>query len=384
MLVQSRGDALHFLHLGVEAEEDRRHVDVRDASEPDHLAAALQNSGDQRVELLAVSFAAQRGPGPRSVVERDLARTLERARRRDAHERALLRPARERATHDVVFLRREDERQRRCSVAQVGARDLARLDRLATAVEDVVDDLERDAEVRAELAQVVPAAEQARGLEELRRLQRAALEVRVDGRVGIVALPLLHRLAADEAERRVGQDLDGGDVTRCGELGERTCEEVVAGGAGDSDTVRGPDRRASAPQLGAVDQVVVDERREVKQLDRDAGRERRLARRREEDEQRAQPFASRGERLLADRGDDSRVRLDRPLEPHLELVEVDVEAGSAADFLERGRHRLTPVCSATIPSGPGKRRTLAGRYVYASPPGRILPSTGTTRSNQSE
>ena len=40
--------------------------------------------------------------------------------------------------------------------------------------------------------------------------------------------------------------------------------------------------------------------------------------------------------------------------------------------------------SATSSSAPGNRRTLAGRYVYALPPGRTFPSTGTTRSNQSE
>jgi hypothetical protein len=89
-------------------------------------------------------------------------------------------------------------------VAQVGAGDLAGLDRLACAVEDVVGDLERDAERQAEFAR--PAAEPARGLEQLPRLQGAALQVRLDRRVRVMRLRPLHRLAAREAERRVRED----------------------------------------------------------------------------------------------------------------------------------------------------------------------------------
>ena len=56
-------------------------------------------------------------------------------------------------------------------------------------------------------------------------------------------------------------------------------------------------------------QVVVDERRHVHELDRDAGGDRRLAvrRRGEEDEQRPQPLAAGGERLDADVGDEAGV-----------------------------------------------------------------------------
>ena len=52
------------------------------------------------------------------------------------------------------------------------------------------------------------AAEPARGLEELPGLERAALEVRLDGRRRVVRLRALQRLAAREAERRVGEDRD--------------------------------------------------------------------------------------------------------------------------------------------------------------------------------
>ena len=78
-----------------------------------------------------------------------------------------------------------------------------------------------------------------------------------------------------------------------------------------------------------------------------------------------------------------------------------------ASIVAASRSSLTglPECNATIPaassrnrtfveavraraasasaSGRGNRRTLAGRYVYAEPPGSTLPSSGTTRSNQS-
>src|SRR5262249_27497730 len=138
--------------------------------------------------------------------------------------------------------------------------------------------------------------------------------------------------------------------------------------------------------------------------DRDARLERRLVLRRggEEDEQRPQPLAAR-ERVGARGGDDARVAAHRRVEPGLELAEVRREPGRLAD-LRQPRHDASPTWGATIPpasrrkrtlstpaspssaassSGPGKRRTLAGRYAYAEPPGSTLPSSGTTPSNQS-
>jgi hypothetical protein len=171
-----------------------------------------------------------------------------------------------------------------------------------------------------------------------------------------VALTPLHRLAAYEAEGGVSEDLHGGKVARLGELGERAREKVVAGRARDVDSVRRPDGGVAAPHLGPVDQVVVHERRHMEQLDRDSGRDRRLSvlRRAEEDEHRTEALASRGQRLLAHRSDDSRVRLDRTLQPGFEYVEVRVEASGRADVGQRRRHSFTPVCSATIP--PAKSR----------------------------
>src|SRR4029079_581842 len=118
---------------------------------------------------------------------------------------------------------------------------------------------------------------------------------------------------------------------------------------------------------------------------------------------RPQPLAAGCERLAPDLGHDPVVAPDRNCQPFLELGEICVEAGGLTQLGERA-HRAPAVCSATMPpanvrwrtaskraaaisadssSGPGKRRTLAGRYVYADPPGTSLPSSGITASNQS-
>src|SRR4029453_12102237 len=99
----------------------------------------------------------------------------------------------------------EQERQRGNALAEIRSGDLARLDGLSRAVEAVVDDLERDSECQAELAQLRAAArEQARSLEELRRLERAAGQVLLDGRVRPVPVAALRPLAAG-ARPRLGR-----------------------------------------------------------------------------------------------------------------------------------------------------------------------------------
>src|SRR5207244_13557005 len=130
------------------------------------------------LELVAAQLSVQRGPGSASVVERELPGAFERTGGGDPDERAVQRAPGERGAHDLVLARGEQERQRRRPLAQVGAGDLPGLDRDAGAVEDVVGDLERDAERGAERAELTPArAEDARRLEEGARLQRAAPEV---------------------------------------------------------------------------------------------------------------------------------------------------------------------------------------------------------------
>src|SRR6266496_3570374 len=81
----------------------------------------------------------------------------------------------------------------------------------------------------------------ARG-EAMQRRQRfdpdTTIEVRLDGRVRIEPLPPLHRLAAGETQRCVGEDGDGARVSGGGELGERSRKEVVTGRARRAGAVR--------------------------------------------------------------------------------------------------------------------------------------------------
>src|SRR5205823_13047904 len=97
---------------------------------------------------------------------------------------------------------------------------------------------------------------------------------------------------------------------------------------------------------------------------------------------RSSDLAARRERVRSDGGHDTGVACDRLLEPFFELVEIALEPGRVPDR-RKGGHAQAPVCSATMPpanvlyvtcskpasrirpassSGPGKRRTLAGRY----------------------
>src|ERR687891_1021161 len=213
---------------------------------------------------------------------------------------------------------------RRNSLAEVGARDLARVDRVPHAVEDVVRDLERDAQREPEPTEAgIARAEQARGFEELSRLERDALDVRLDRGLRVVELPLLHRLAAGDRQTGAGEDVDALEVARVGELGHRAGEEVVAAGPSRGGAVLVPRRRAAAAELRSVDEIVVHERRDVGELDRDSRAQRLVAvARGQVDEQWPEALPARVDRVPADGGDDSRTVLDRPREPDLELVEV--------------------------------------------------------------
>src|SRR4051812_34162372 len=137
----------------------------------------------QGLELVSVQLAVETGPGLSSVVERHLARLVESARRGNAHERAVHGASGESGSHDGIPLRCQQKRQGRRPVAEVGAGDLAGLDRGTRAVEDVVGYLEGNPERKAVLPRA--AAKPARGLEQLPGLERAALEVRLDRRARV-------------------------------------------------------------------------------------------------------------------------------------------------------------------------------------------------------
>ena len=172
-------------------------------------------------------------------------------------------------------------------------RHLAGVRGVARTVEHVVGDLERDTERAPELPR--PAGEAARGLEQLRRLEAAALEVALDRGLRVEGLAALERLAAGEADGRVGEDVDLRRRSGAGELGEAACEEVVARGHRGRAAVHVPDGRAAVAQLGAVNEVVVNERGHVHELhgNRLGKRGRRVRRRCEEDEQGTQALAAR-------------------------------------------------------------------------------------------
>ena len=172
--------------------------------------------------------------------------------------------------------RAQDERQRDRAVEQVGAAVLAGALGGPGDVEDVVEQLEGEADAAAERAEhlgvaaALERAQLARGLEQPRGLEVAALA----GSARAVT-PVSHasarcssspRASADDASERT-RTCVGAAVAR--QLGERLGEQQVAGGGRHQ---RGP-RSAktvglAAPQRRGVEDVVVDERRGVDELDR--------------------------------------------------------------------------------------------------------------------
>jgi hypothetical protein len=134
---------------------------------------------------------------------------------------------------------------------------------------------------------------------------------------------LLHRLASRDCETGAREDVDALEVSAAGELAERAGEEVVASGARGALAVLVPRRGASAPELGAIDQVVVHERCNVRELDRNTCTQGSFAiRRRQVDEQGTQPLAAGRDGIPADRCHEPRVSRDGELQPVLELVEI--------------------------------------------------------------
>src|SRR5262249_42921668 len=142
-------------------------------------ARPVHHGVGEALELLAARFAAEVRASLGGVAEGGAARPLERVGRGDARERTVEWAACERLTDGLVGLRRVEERHRRRALAEVGAGDLAGVLGLPGAVEDVVRDLERDPERQAVATERrhPTRAEQARGLEQLPGLERAARQI---------------------------------------------------------------------------------------------------------------------------------------------------------------------------------------------------------------
>ncbi len=125
------------------------------------------------------------------------------------------------------------------------------------------------ASARAALAIVRDQRPQAaRGLEQRGRLQLAAAQVALDRDARGVGVLALQQLARGERRAGVRERAQLGRVAVARELGEGAREEQVAGRDRGLASGGRDDRGASAPQLGPVDHVVVDERRGVHELDR--------------------------------------------------------------------------------------------------------------------
>ena len=91
-----------------------------------------------------------------------------------------------------IGARSEDQRERGRPVPEIDSDCLSGCVEVARAIEDVVRDQKGDPELEPEGPEIPPvAAEQARGLEELPGLQRAAGEVVLHGGIGLEGLAAL-------------------------------------------------------------------------------------------------------------------------------------------------------------------------------------------------
>ena len=176
-----------------------------------------------------------------------------------------------------------DERQRDLAFAQVAADRLAHRPRVAGEVEEIVHELERHAEVEAVLAQRLLAfvrdlaqhpADLAAAAEEVGGLAADDVEVLVLGDVGVAVLRQLVQLAFDHVQRDVAQHAH--EVQRVVRQRQRHRLDVQVIAEQNRDVVA-PARmhgQTPAPQIRVVDDVVVDQRRRVDELD-DGGVEHR-------------------------------------------------------------------------------------------------------------
>ena len=144
-------------------------------------------------------------------------------------------------------------------------------------------------------------AQLARRAEEPGGLQVTAAQVALARGLQLPRVLALQQFALHERGRRVREHPHRLDRAAARELRERAREQQVAGRRGDRAPGGGHDRRPPAPQDRGVQHVVVHERRRVHQLDRDRRAQRGVATGRirpggDEDQQRPQPLAARGDR----------------------------------------------------------------------------------------
>ena len=208
----------------------------------------------------------------------------------------------------------------------------------------------------------------------------AALEVGLRRRVGVVRLPPLHRLAAREAEGGVREHVDRPRIAELRQLGEGTGEEVVPRGACRPVAVRAPGGRRAAPELRAVDQVVVHECRHVDELGGEPRLDRRRAvRRRQVAEQRTEPLAAGRERFASDLGDERPVVSTDSAQPHFDLVQEGGQPGCFTKCRELSRHVVVPYGERRYrrrEAGTAPPRSPCARAARRARPGPEAPDAG--------
>ncbi len=227
--------------------------------------------------------------------------------------------------------------------------------------------------------------------EQNRGLQPAPGEIALDAHIALERVLALRQLSEGELATGSGEDPDRLGGTAAGELGERAREQQIAGGDREPAPAGRDHGRTAAAERGAVEHIVVDERRPVHELDRDrrANEAVGLGGRRaggQAYEQRAQPLAAGGDRVArvacehgpVTGGELRHPPLDAVHDPR-ELLTPGIDDGLCARAHQVG---TVPTCRAMIPpavrtyrmfrsparhipaassSGPGKRLTEFGR-----------------------
>ena len=253
-------------------------------------------------------------------------------------------------------LEHRDERQCPFAFAQVGADRLAEAVLIGHEVERVVGDLKRDADVEPVARQRLErlggdAAEEAadtaaRG-DERRRLLRDDPDVVRLGRDPAALAVELEDLRLGHGDGRAGEGFHDPAIVVPDEELEGLGVEMVA----DEDRrVVSParvGRRPSAPQRRLIDDVVVDERRRVEQLDHGRQPHRPLAPRareprRQEEQDRAQTLAAGAGNVAAHLLDEADRRIELATDLCFDRFEVGAHERSHAlleqTFEGRSRH----------------------------------------------
>ena len=293
-----------------------------------------------------------------------------------------------------VALEREDDRQRRIAVAQVDAARLAGVgaDR-ALDVEQIVaasGTPGRRAGRRPPSRRRRRAARRRGAPRCARRWRRATavlrsddLDVVVDGDGRVAAEAALQDLALGEADAGLGRPADHVGLEARAER-EGAAEEEVAGDERVGEAERAEGRRPAAPRLAAVDDVVVQQRGRVDELERDrrldgvvaagAARPSAAACEDEQHDQRADALAARADEVRRDllepaaRATSSSAASRSSTRARSSRTAAGMAGSAADDAASRERLSRTRPKSMRMPAPMSRTRTCVAfaRYPLAS------------------